>query len=203
MREALEVIADDKKSKELYTLAQTGKRTDDSSAGWQAGPAVDLNVPVGLTNIANTCYLNSLLQVRSLSLPRRRPRERALTPLSRRPSQYFFTVREVRDTILAFHDTPTPSSQQGQLRVGGRLVSLAEVKRSKRCASTFPSDLFPLARLADSLAKQLSPSSRFSTSSSSTRQSAPSRPRPSSPTLRSCPLARRPRRQPRPPQRPP
>ncbi|GAA5846834.1 hypothetical protein JCM9279_004459 [Rhodotorula babjevae] len=107
MREALEVIADEKKSNELYTLAQTGKRADDSSTGWQAGPAVDLNVPVGLTNIANTCYLNSLLQ-------------------------YFFTVREVRDTILAFHDTPTPSSQQGQLRVGGRLVSLAEVKRSKR-----------------------------------------------------------------------
>ncbi|KPV77985.1 uncharacterized protein RHOBADRAFT_50509 [Rhodotorula graminis WP1] len=107
MREALEVIAADKKSNELYTLAQTGKRPDDSSAGWQAGPAADVNLPVGLTNIANTCYLNSLLQ-------------------------YFFTVREVRDAILAFHDTPTPPSQQGQLRVGGRLVSLAEVKRSKR-----------------------------------------------------------------------
>ncbi|GAA5891905.1 hypothetical protein JCM8208_002930 [Rhodotorula glutinis] len=107
MREALEVIAEDKKSSELFTLAQTGKQPEDSSAGWQAGPAADVNLPVGLTNIANTCYLNSLLQ-------------------------YFFTVREVRDAILAFHDTPTPPSQQDQLRVGGRLVSLAEVKRSKR-----------------------------------------------------------------------
>ncbi|GAA6047543.1 hypothetical protein JCM3770_005799 [Rhodotorula araucariae] len=105
MREALEVIADARNSSELRTLAKTGQREE---AGWQAAPTVDTNLPVGLTNIANTCYLNSLLQ-------------------------YFFTVRELRDTILAFHDTPTPPSQpEAQLRVGGRLVSLAEVKRSKR-----------------------------------------------------------------------
>ncbi|BGP36249.1 ubiquitin-specific protease ubp2 [Rhodotorula kratochvilovae] len=106
MREALEVIADARDSSELRTLAKTGKR--DEEGGWQAAVTVDTNLPVGLTNIANTCYLNSLLQ-------------------------YFFTVRELRDTILAFHDAPTPPSQaEAQLRVGGRLVSLAEVKRSKR-----------------------------------------------------------------------
>lgn len=36
----------------------------DVNAGWETGPAVAADIPVGLTNIANTCYLNSLLQVR-------------------------------------------------------------------------------------------------------------------------------------------
>jgi ubiquitin C-terminal hydrolase len=31
--------------------------------GWQSRPSVAADIPVGLTNIANTCYLNSLLQV--------------------------------------------------------------------------------------------------------------------------------------------
>lgn len=38
--------------------------------GWEAGPSVALDIPVGLTNIANTCYLNSLLQVSCVCLGR-------------------------------------------------------------------------------------------------------------------------------------
>lgn len=36
----------------------------DPNAGWESALAIDKDMPVGLTNIANTCYLNSLLQVR-------------------------------------------------------------------------------------------------------------------------------------------
>lgn len=63
-----------------------------------------------MTNIANTCYLNSLLQ-------------------------YFFTIREMRETILAFEDRATPEagSRQNPIRVGPREVSPAEIKRAKRC----------------------------------------------------------------------
>ncbi|GAA6010202.1 hypothetical protein JCM10207_005664 [Rhodosporidiobolus poonsookiae] len=108
-REALEVIAEERKSDKLRAFLREGKK--DSDDGWQAGPTVDPNVPVGLTNIANTCYLNSLLQ-------------------------YFFTVRELREAILSFDaSAPTPTDGEGRplpIRVGGRLVSEAEVKRSKR-----------------------------------------------------------------------
>ncbi|BGP21214.1 ubiquitin-specific protease ubp2 [Rhodotorula toruloides] len=103
MAEALQVIGTSRKSPTLLALAN-GQKSD--GTGWQAAPAVDVDRPVGLTNIANTCYLNSLLQ-------------------------YFFTVRELRETILAFDDSPTPVDGR-QIRVGGRLVTPAEVKRSKR-----------------------------------------------------------------------
>ncbi|SCV68286.1 BQ2448_407 [Microbotryum intermedium] len=67
-------------------------------------PAADM--PVGLTNIANTCYLNSLLQ-------------------------YFFTVRELREAVLHFQPTPT-TDDSALNRVGGRFVTKAEVERSKK-----------------------------------------------------------------------
>ncbi|SCZ90100.1 BZ3500_MvSof-1268-A1-R1_Chr1-3g01776 [Microbotryum saponariae] len=67
-------------------------------------PAPDM--PVGLTNIANTCYLNSLLQ-------------------------YFFTIRELREAVLRFQPTPT-TDVSALNRVGGRLVTKAEVERSKK-----------------------------------------------------------------------
>ncbi|BGO98984.1 Ubiquitin carboxyl-terminal hydrolase 2 [Rhodotorula toruloides] len=103
MAEALQVIATTRNRPSLLALANGQK---DEGAGWQAAPAIDPDRPVGLTNIANTCYLNSLLQ-------------------------YFFTVRELRETILAFDDSRTPVDGR-QIRVGGRLVTPAEVKRSKR-----------------------------------------------------------------------
>ncbi|BGP12273.1 hypothetical protein JCM10213_000032 [Rhodosporidiobolus nylandii] len=110
-REALEVIADERKSEKLRAFLNEGKQ--DSSSGWQA-PTLNKELPVGLTNIANTCYLNSLLQ-------------------------FFFTVRELRETILSFDaSAPTPpfdgegAGDALQIRVGGRLVSEKEVRRSKK-----------------------------------------------------------------------
>ncbi|GAA5954026.1 hypothetical protein JCM21900_005384 [Sporobolomyces salmonicolor] len=107
MREALEAIAEARNSDKLRAFLRSGNT--DSIDGWQAGPAIDTNLPVGLTNIANTCYLNSLLQ-------------------------YFFTVRELRETILQF-TTASITNPDEQIRVGGRLVSKAEVERSQRFVS--------------------------------------------------------------------
>jgi hypothetical protein len=44
----------------------------------------------------------------------------------------------MRETILAFEEHPhAEGDDQSQIRVGGRLVSPAEIKRSKRCQSLF------------------------------------------------------------------
>ncbi|GAA5981496.1 hypothetical protein JCM10908_004128 [Rhodotorula pacifica] len=106
IKDALRVLAEARKSQTLHRVLQTG--THNTDAGWEATVAADPRIPVGLTNIANTCYLNSLLQ-------------------------YFFTIREMRETILAFVENPqTDADGEAQIRVGGRLVSQAEIKRSKR-----------------------------------------------------------------------
>ncbi|KAK4055088.1 ubiquitin-specific protease ubp2 [Microbotryomycetes sp. JL201] len=103
IKEALEVIADHKNSDRIRHYLMTGQ---DSWEPWQAAPSVDPDVPVGLTNIANTCYLNSLLQ-------------------------YLFTVREVRDAVLQYQN-PESAATQDLPRVGGRIVTAAEVERSRR-----------------------------------------------------------------------
>ncbi|GAA5858390.1 hypothetical protein JCM8547_004674 [Rhodosporidiobolus lusitaniae] len=125
-REALEVIAEDRKSEKLRAaLRESGGGAasgggQGSNDGWQT-LVINPDLPIGLTNIANTCYLNSLLQ-------------------------YFFTVRELRETILAFSASSSASppaegaalidldeaEPKQPIRVGGRIVSESEVKRSKR-----------------------------------------------------------------------
>lgn len=52
--------------------------------------------------------------------------------------QYFFTVRELRETILIYAgDIKIQGGEDELPRVGGRLVSKAEVERSRRCALFF------------------------------------------------------------------
>ncbi|GAA5923833.1 ubiquitin-specific protease UBP2 [Sporobolomyces koalae] len=106
MRAALEAIAEERNSDQLRALLREEGSANVSSDTWQVVPAVKSNLPVGLTNIANTCYLNSLLQ-------------------------YFFTVRELREAVLAFSSSTSPDPNV-QSRVGGRLVTAAEVDRSQR-----------------------------------------------------------------------
>lgn len=108
MKEALKTIAEEKNFFGILRFANTGVRPED--AVWEAPvAAVASDRPLGLTNIANTCYLNSLLQ-------------------------YFFTIRELRETILQFtNGAETPALNGDQLnRVGGRLITNKEVERSKR-----------------------------------------------------------------------
>ncbi|KAM0756546.1 cysteine proteinase [Meredithblackwellia eburnea MCA 4105] len=98
--EAVGVIAEHRNSQELRRYL----KGDDE---WEAMPMTSVDRPVGLTNIANTCYLNSLLQ-------------------------YFFTVRDLRETILRY--APDADKESDGLRVGNRLVTKAEVERSRRFA---------------------------------------------------------------------
>lgn len=66
--------------------------------------------PVGLDNIGNTCYLNSLLQ-------------------------YYYTVRPVRDVVMNFEDYRMPLTAENivKKRVGGRAVGKGEIVKAQNC----------------------------------------------------------------------
>lgn len=103
LRQALREIGKDMGSKKVE-LFLSGK----------AGSDLELNKeqPVGLNNIGNTCYLNSLLQ-------------------------YYFTITPLRESVLAFDSgnkddlIDMSDNEVKQKRVGGRAVTQGEIKRSK------------------------------------------------------------------------
>lgn len=66
--------------------------------------------PVGLDNIGNTCYLNSLLQ-------------------------YYYTVKPVRDVVMNFKEYRMELNTENMLkkRVGGRAVSRGEIIKAQKC----------------------------------------------------------------------
>lgn len=66
--------------------------------------------PVGLENIGNTCYLNSLLQ-------------------------FYFTIKALRDLVLNINDYKTATDDESlkSKRVGSRNVSRKEVTRAQKC----------------------------------------------------------------------
>lgn len=66
--------------------------------------------PVGLDNIGNTCYLNSLLQ-------------------------YYYTVKPVRDVVMNFREYRMELNTENMLkkRVGGRAVSRGEIIKAQKC----------------------------------------------------------------------
>lgn len=81
MEDALRSIAEATNSEALRYFLKTGGQSfilhhdalsltldcwTDRLNAWEAAPSISLDRPVGLTNIANTCYLNSLLQVSCL-----------------------------------------------------------------------------------------------------------------------------------------
>lgn len=73
-------------------------------------PQAMLDEPVGLENIGNTCYLNSLLQ-------------------------FLFTINELRKIVLHFDDykMSLEDTSMVQKRVGQRKVSLKEVQTAQKC----------------------------------------------------------------------
>jgi ubiquitin carboxyl-terminal hydrolase 25/28 len=103
--EALRVIAEDRKSEMLRKLYRS---TTGEVEEWQ--PA-DLAIPIGLNNIGNTCYLNSVLQ-------------------------YFFAIGKLRDQVVLASrediDEVKKVTELPVVRVGGRQVTRREIDRSHR-----------------------------------------------------------------------
>lgn len=99
--QALRIIAKDKNSPLLSNMVSgSATKPDRNLAEW----------PVGLQNIGNTCYLNSLLQ-------------------------FYFSIRPYRDMVLDFENFKMDINEDilSQKQVGSRKVSQKEVERSQRC----------------------------------------------------------------------
>lgn len=99
----MRTIANHRNSAKIKAFLETGQSDEHTrgTADW----------PVGLENIGNTCYLNSLLQ-------------------------FYFTVKPLRDMILdidKYQETEVTDEVVARKRVGGRKVTKKEVERAKRC----------------------------------------------------------------------
>lgn len=114
LRQALRIIGEHRNSSKILEFLNTGRPNEAPEVARGQGE------PVGLENIGNTCYLNSLLQ-------------------------FYFTIKPLRNMILNFdqyqEDELTDEIVERK-RVGGRKVSKEEVERAKKCmciTSSFPS----------------------------------------------------------------
>lgn len=110
LRSALRAITNSRKIELLRYYLETGST---EGASGKISPDGDLNLPVGLNNIGNTCYLNSLLQ-------------------------FYFTITPIREAVCSF-----PSSEDKEdigglgkkhivKKVGGRAVPVWEVARAQQ-----------------------------------------------------------------------
>lgn len=105
--EALRVIALDRQSNFLL------RKLDDPNADVQVSRST-IDEPVGLDNIGNTCYLNSLLQ-------------------------FYYTIKPVREVVMNFQshrmdlDDPKTDDDIRRKRVGGRKVARSEIVKAQKC----------------------------------------------------------------------
>lgn len=103
LRSALRAIAKDRKSSLLNNFLNSSMATTiHPLAEW----------PVGLRNIGNTCYLNSLLQ-------------------------FYFTIKPFREIVLDFDAYKRDATKNNLMEstIGSRVVSKQEVQRAQRCKS--------------------------------------------------------------------
>lgn len=101
-KQALKAIAQARQSN--YLIAKLG------DPGVTIVQRSSADQPVGLDNIGNTCYLNSLLQ-------------------------YYYTVKVVRDVVMNFDEYRMVLEKDSVLRkrVGGRAVSQSEIVKAQQC----------------------------------------------------------------------
>ena len=128
MREALNVIPQVTNGERLRQFLGTGRdrgwfrsltlhRSDSLAAGDTTILNTSPEMPRGLNQLGNTCYLNSLLQ-------------------------YFYTIKDLRVAIASLTTADSKSLDDSKFtdddlkrhRVGGRLVTRREILRSKKCA---------------------------------------------------------------------
>ncbi|KAF8899278.1 hypothetical protein BD779DRAFT_1607774 [Infundibulicybe gibba] len=110
MREALTVIAEVRDSERLRQFLSSGQDPGDIVT------PIRPDLPRGLNQLGNTCYLNSLLQ-------------------------YFYTIKDLREAVTPMAKLDLKSLDDDKLseddikrhRVGGRLVTRREIIRSKKC----------------------------------------------------------------------
>jgi ubiquitin carboxyl-terminal hydrolase 25/28 len=98
---AMNIIATSIQSATLLdALRAKGIRTESASEDW----------PVGLENIGNTCYLNSLLQ-------------------------FLFTIPKLRNLVLNFDDFRVDLSNYdiASRRVGSRHITVQETEKAQKC----------------------------------------------------------------------
>ncbi|OCH87545.1 cysteine proteinase [Obba rivulosa] len=126
MREAMSVIAEVTDSERLRRFLSTGRDPGDTSS--TTAP----DMPRGLNQLGNTCYLNSLLQ-------------------------YFYTIRDLREAVAplahadtkSFDDSKFTDDDLKRHRVGGRLVTRREIQRSKKFVSQLAELFFNLEYCED------------------------------------------------------
>lgn len=101
LENALSAIAKAKNSRRLKGFLNSGINSSEHPISeW----------PVGLENIGNTCYLNSLLQ-------------------------FYFTIKPLRELVLKIDEFKMPTDEESlkSKRVGSRNVSRKEVNRAQQC----------------------------------------------------------------------
>ena len=101
LKNALAAIAKARNSRRLKDFLDSGMNSSEHpTSEW----------PVGLENIGNTCYLNSLLQ-------------------------FYFTIKPLRELVLKINDFKMPTDEDSlkSKRVGSRNVSKKEVDRAQQC----------------------------------------------------------------------
>ncbi|KAL1922141.1 uncharacterized protein VTP21DRAFT_10783 [Calcarisporiella thermophila] len=114
LKDALRIIASARSSQVIWRFLDLGELSQEfeAGAGGDLGRDIEMidhsrgELPAGLENVGNTCYLNSLLQ-------------------------YYFTIRGFREAVMRMDEHVEEESLVGK-KIYGREISRQEVKLAKK-----------------------------------------------------------------------